>query len=466
MPRSITRIVFSGLATIAILLSTPLSVLAADYSNPANVHVYTTPTGPGVCAVVITWDGVGADAYTFYSDNVNYIYGGGVPKSANGEYTFFVNGQGGVGFNFGINQQHPIPAFVSLYSYYNSLYPVNEGNYGTGVTIPIDQSCPYTFPGSATPHMSLNAGGSTVGGFAADSGFAGGTPYSTTNTVDTSTVINTTPAAIYQTARYGNMSYTLPNLTPHATYTLRLHFNELYFGVGNNGGGVNSRVFSATANGRAVLLNYDVFAAAGGANKAVTEQMPVIADANGNVTIQFSPVTNHPIISGIQLYNGMLPSQAPNLVHQFSSVINAGGGAAGDFVADANFTGGTSYNTTAPVDVAGVTNPAPQSVYQSVRYGTNFSYDVPLLEPEVDYVVRLHFNELYFTSSGSRVFDVSINGTQVLSNFDVYAAAGAANKAIVEEFTIPTDVNGNLNIQFMSTINNAMVSGIEVELAQ
>jgi len=35
-----------------------------------------------------------------------------------------------------------------------------------------------------------------------------------------------TPAAIYQTARTGVFTYTLPNLTPNANYTLRLHFAD------------------------------------------------------------------------------------------------------------------------------------------------------------------------------------------------------------------------------------------------
>ena len=106
-------------------------------------------------------------------------------------------------------------------------------------------------------------------------------------------------------------------------------------------------------------------------------------------------------------------------------------------------------------------NPAPQSVYQSVRFG-NFSYTIPNLTPNSTYTVRLHFNELYQNSAGSRVFNVSINGQQVLTNFDIYQAAGGANKAVVEEFPATVDANGNITINFATVTDNAMVNGIEL----
>ena len=47
------------------------------------------------------------------------------------------------------------------------------------------------------------------------------------------------------------------------------------------------------------------------------------------------------------------------------------------------------------------------------------------------HTVRLHFAETYFSTSGSRVFNVSINGTRVLTNFDIVAASGGKDVAIV-----------------------------------
>lgn len=67
------------------------------------------------------------------------------------------------------------------------------------------------------------------------------------------------------------------------------------------------------------------------------------------------------------------------------------------------------------------------------------------------------------STSGSRTFNVSINGTQVLSKFDIYAKAGAKNKAITETFTSTASSTGQLVIQFTSVVNESLVSAIEIE---
>jgi hypothetical protein len=142
--------------------------------------------------------------------------------------------------------------------------------------------------------------------------------------------------------------------------------------------------------------------------------------------------------------------------------VNSGGSAAAPYAADGYVTGGTAKSvTTAAIDTSQVTNPAPQAVYQTERYG-NFSYAFPGLTAGANYTVRLHFAEVYFSAAGSRKFNVSLNGTQVLSSFDIYAAAGAKNKAIVREFTVAADSAGKITAAFANVVNNAKSSGIEV----
>ena len=125
---------------------------------------------------------------------------------------------------------------------------------------------------------------------------------------------------------------------------------------------------------------------------------------------------------------------SPTAAHAAGSVqINAGGPAVAPFSADADFTGGATAATTNTITTTGVTNPAPQAVYQSNRYG-NFSYAVPGLTAGTSYTVRLHFAETYWTAAGKRIFNVSINGSQFLTNFDIFAAAGGTAIAVVEQF--------------------------------
>ena len=144
--------------------------------------------------------------------------------------------------------------------------------------------------------------------------------------------------------------------------------------------------------------------------------------------------------------------------------ISAGGPAAGTYAADEDFNGGTASGGNATITTSGVTNPAPQSVYQHQRFG-NFSYTLPSLTPGVSYQVRLHFAEFYWTKPGQRVFNVSLNGTQVLTNFDVLATAGGQDIAIVEPFTVTANAQGQIVVKFTTITDNAEVSGIEVALA-
>jgi hypothetical protein len=141
--------------------------------------------------------------------------------------------------------------------------------------------------------------------------------------------------------------------------------------------------------------------------------------------------------------------------------INAGGAAAAPFVADADFTGGTTASVTNAISTTGVTNPAPQAVYQSNRYG-NFSYTIAGLTAGASYTVRLHFAEEYWTAAGKRVFNTSINGSQVLTNFDILATAGGEHKAVVEQFGAAASNTGTITIQFTTVTDNAQVNGIEV----
>ena len=145
--------------------------------------------------------------------------------------------------------------------------------------------------------------------------------------------------------------------------------------------------------------------------------------------------------------------------------ISAGGPAAAPFVADEDFSGGSTASTTHAITTTGLTNPAPQSVYQHNRYG-NFTYTIPGLTAGASYTVRLHFAEEYWTTAGSRIFNVLINGTQVLTNFDIFATAGGEYIGVIEPFTITASSTGTVTIQFVTVKDNAQVNGIEVQPKQ
>jgi hypothetical protein len=107
--------------------------------------------------------------------------------------------------------------------------------------------------------------------------------------------------------------------------------------------------------------------------------------------------------------------------------------------ADTGFSGGNVASTTKTI-----TNTTDPALYQTERYGSfNYQFNVP----NGNYNVVLKFAEIYWTAAGQRTFNVSINGTQVLTNFDIFAAAGGALKAIDKTFPIAV-TNNQLNIVF------------------
>jgi hypothetical protein len=309
--------------------------------------------------------------------------------------------------------------------------------------------------------LSVHVGGGAIGAFISDADGTGGTISTTSSPINVSAA-NAAPAGLYQAQRYGPMTYTVPGFTPSAAYTVRLHFAEQYFGANGRAGGVGSRKFNVAINGKTVLSNYDVYAAAGAANKAVVVDEPSTADASGTFTIAVTNGSaNNAILNGVQI----LPAAALNDVQ----AANIGGGAIGVFAADTLPNGGTNgtiTTTTAAINVSAA-NAAPSLVYQSQRYGP-MQRAFTGLTPSAAYTVRLHFAELYWGTAGhpgtgQREFNVAINGTSVLTNFDVYAAAGAADTAVVRDFSATADGTGAITVALTNGLHdNAMLSGVEI----
>lgn len=67
------------------------------------------------------------------------------------------------------------------------------------------------------------------------------------------------------------------------------------------------------------------------------------------------------------------------------------------------------------------------------------------------------------SAAGQRKFNVVINGTQVLTAFDILAAAGGRNRAVSEQFTATANASGRIIIGFsQGGADNPEVNGIEI----
>jgi hypothetical protein len=135
------------------------------------------------------------------------------------------------------------------------------------------------------------------------------------------------------------------------------------------------------------------------------------------------------------------------------------------WVDDVDFTGGNMSSSTHAITITGSpANPAPTAVYQTNRNSSSFSYAIPGLTPGTSYIVDLHFAEVYSGATSTfRAFNVAINGTQVLKNYNIWATTGCQYCADVQSFYAVADATGKITINFSAgSANNPEVSGIEI----
>jgi hypothetical protein len=135
------------------------------------------------------------------------------------------------------------------------------------------------------------------------------------------------------------------------------------------------------------------------------------------------------------------------------------------FVPDPNMLFGAVNHKAVTIDTSAA-NAAPAGVYQTERYGRDFSYLYPVPK-DSRYLVRLHFAELFDDGAGRRLENIQINGQLVLKDFDIFAAGGGLNKAVVKDFPgITPDDRGNIVIRITTTPDspdkNAKISGLEI----
>jgi chitinase len=149
--------------------------------------------------------------------------------------------------------------------------------------------------------------------------------------------------------------------------------------------------------------------------------------------------------------------------------LNAGGPAYTDpsgnvWAADKAYSAGswgydTSYgNDSTTHAIAGTTTP---TLYQTSNlFNSNTGYKVDLANGS--YSVTLKFLEGWANAAGQRKFDVTIEGTKVLTAFDIFAACGAFT-ACDRSFTASV-ADGQLNIQLTMNggANYATISAIQV----
>ncbi len=155
-------------------------------------------------------------------------------------------------------------------------------------------------------------------------------------------------------------------------------------------------------------------------------------------------------------------------VGTFAIRINAGGPAlnfGGEaFSADTQFSGGKTYENTA------ATVPSLYKTERSALAPVSFRYLVPVANG--DYLIRLHFAEIYFGATGGgvggngqRIFDVTLEGDLVLNNYDINAEVGPQTPTVKEYRVSVTDGKVDLFLDAspgVGGVNQPKLSALEI----
>ena len=266
---------------------------------------------------------------------------------------------------------------------------------------------------------------------------------------------------LYDNRREGAFRYDIP-LKPGA-YELRLHFAETVYGMNNPaGGGESSRVFGIAINSRNVVPYFDVI----GDSEPSTADIKVFKDispaADGRLHLQFTPVSNMPILSGIEIAPGVPGHLRPiRMLAQDHGYTDPQGhywepdryAFGGQLVARNNYV------------VSGGPDP---DLYHGERFG-KISYVVPVAAGR--YRLRLHFSEGWFgpgkpgggAGVGSRVFDILCNGIAVRRGFDIFKEAGGSNRAVMLEIPdVTPNYEGKIVISLLPAENYACINALEI----
>lgn len=123
----------------------------------------------------------------------------------------------------------------------------------------------------------------------------------------------------------------------------------------------------------------------------------------------------------------------------------------GTYAADRYFSGGTARPLDATIGAG---------IYQTTRFGTSFSYHIPV--PPGFYSIQVRLSDPTSTGPGQRRFTIGVNGN-VSAPIDLYALVGARTPYTLPLYAVAGA--GYINLVFTSTVGNATVSGIDISTA-
>ncbi len=232
---------------------------------------------------------------------------------------------------------------------------------------------------------------------------------------------------------------------------MTLLFAELYYTASGK------RIFDVFIEGNKVLPNYDIFSEVG--NGTAIQEVFEVPVSDGELTVEFRRIAGKDNAKLSAISVDLKENVAPQLIP--IARVNAGGlpytdTQGGEWSATAGL---SSLGKLKDFEVASaIENTEDDTLYQTEIFGS-FAYTQTV--ENGDYIVTLHFAELFHTQENMRVFDVTLEGQTVLSNFDVLAEVGFLT-AVTKTFPIQI-TDGSIDLTFIPSMGDAKISAIEVQ---
>ncbi len=322
--------------------------------------------------------------------------------------------------------------------------------------------------------LKVNCGGNKViygtTTFEADKFFTGnGKIYSNFGIED---ILATDQDEIFKTERSSQTTFGYSIPVENGTYEVTLHFAEIYHGTSADRNG--SSVFSVDIEQQTVLSNYNIIEEV--ESLTAVSKVFEVAVTDGVLNMNFYASVNQAKLSAFEIKYKTSPSEEPeNIDDQNETVIpglnriigiNCGGNQemfqGVSFNADNYFTSGKGYTNN---EITAIDHTNLDPIYKSERSNDFFAYAVPVTDGT--YTLRLHFAEIYFGATGggadgegNRVFNITIEGNQVLADFDINKEVGPM-AASVKTFTVEV-LDGVLNFEFNAKVNQAKLSAFQL----
>ena len=135
--------------------------------------------------------------------------------------------------------------------------------------------------------------------WAADKSFSGGTAVTQVPAV---AIAGTATPALYNSERYDAATFGYDFPVPDAQYSVTLKFAEAYANA------AGERIFNVAINGKAVLSAFDIYARAGGKNKAFDQAFPVTV-TGGHIQLRFDKGSiQNPKVNAIEIISTSAPT--------------------------------------------------------------------------------------------------------------------------------------------------------------